>query len=82
VAGAVNVSLLMLVAVATPSAGVTKVGVLANTKAPLPVSSDIRPNNSNDVVAAKSDNLLLVVANVPVVGSVKLVVAVVLNVRL
>ena len=81
-AGAVNVSLLMLVAVATPSAGVTKVGVLANTKAPLPVSSDIRPNNSNDVVAAKSDNLLLVVANVPVVGSVKLVVAVVLNVRL
>ena len=82
VAGAVSVSLLMLVAVATPSVGVTKVGVLANTKAPLPVSSDIRPNNSNDVVAAKSDNLLLVVANVPVVGKVKLVVAVVLNVRL
>jgi hypothetical protein len=82
VAGAVSVSLLMLVAVATPNVGVTKVGVLANTKAPLPVSSDIRPNNSNDVVAAKSDNLLLVVANVPVVGKVKLVVFEVVNVRL
>ena len=82
VAGAVSVSLLMLVAVATPSVGVTKVGVLANTKAPLPVSSDITPSNSNDVVAAKSDNLLLVVANVPVVGKVKLVVFEVVNVRL
>ena len=61
---------------------VVKSGEVANTKAPLPVSSEIVFFNSNDVVAAKSDNLLLVVANVPVVGKVKLVVAVVLNVRL
>ena len=74
--------MLILVAVATPSVGVTKVGVLANTKAPLPVSSDITPSNSKEVVAAKSDNLLLVVAKVPVVGKVKLVVFEVLNVRL
>ena len=81
-AGAVNVSLLTLVAVATPISGVTKLGVLANTNAPLPVSSEIVFFNSNDVVAAKSDNLLLVVANVPVVGKVKLVVFEVVNVRL
>jgi hypothetical protein len=39
VAGAVKATLLILVAVATPKTGVTRVGVLANTKAPLPVSS-------------------------------------------
>jgi len=39
VAGAVNATLLILVAVATPNTGVTRVGVLANTLAPLPVSS-------------------------------------------
>ena len=38
VAGAVRVSLLMVVAEATPRAGVTKVGEVANTKAPVPVS--------------------------------------------
>jgi hypothetical protein len=39
VVGAVNATLLMLVAVATPNTGVTSVGVLANTLAPVPVSS-------------------------------------------
>jgi hypothetical protein len=39
VAGAVNATLLILVAVATPNTGVTRVGVLANTLAPVPVSS-------------------------------------------
>jgi hypothetical protein len=35
-----------------PSTGVTKVGDVANTKEPVPVSSDITPRNSADVVAA------------------------------
>jgi len=61
---------------------VVKSGEVAKTKAPLPTSPVIVFKSSNDVVAAKSDSLLLVVANVPVVGSVTLVVAVVLNVRL
>jgi hypothetical protein len=61
---------------------VVKSGEVAKTRAPDPVSPVIVLKSSNDVVAAKSDNLLLVVANVPVVGSVTLVVAVVLNVRL
>jgi hypothetical protein len=38
VAGAVNVTLLMLVAVATPNIGVTKVGLVLNTTEPDPVS--------------------------------------------
>ncbi len=37
VAGAVTATLLILVAVATPIVGVINVGVLAPTKAPLPV---------------------------------------------
>jgi membrane-bound lytic murein transglycosylase len=43
VAGAVSVTLLTEVAVATPREGVVKVGEFAKTKAPLPVSSDITP---------------------------------------
>jgi hypothetical protein len=39
VAGAVTVTLLRLVAVATPNVGVTKVGLVANTNPPVPVSS-------------------------------------------
>ena len=35
-----------------PSAGVTNVGDVANTSAPEPVSSDITPANSAEVVAA------------------------------
>jgi hypothetical protein len=43
VAGAVTVTLLMEVAEAIPNTGVTRVGVLANTNAPVPVSSDTTP---------------------------------------
>jgi hypothetical protein len=44
--------LLTDVAVATPKTGVTKVGVLANTSAPVPVSSLTTPANWALVVAA------------------------------
>lgn len=42
-----------------------KVGAVPNTKAPLPVSSEITPASSEDVVAANADSLLLVNASVP-----------------
>jgi hypothetical protein len=61
---------------------VVKSGEVANTNAPDPVSSDIVFLSSKDVVAAKSDSLLLVVAKVPVVGTVTLVVLVVVKVKL
>ena len=41
-----------------PKAGVVRTGEVANTKSPLPVSSDITPANSADEVAACTDNLL------------------------
>jgi len=65
-----------------PKAGVTRVGEVANTKAPLPVSSDMTPSNSAEVVAANTLSLLPVVVKVPAVGNVTLVVAVVVNVKL
>jgi hypothetical protein len=65
-----------------PNTGVTRVGVLANTKAPVPVSSEMTPANSEDVVAAWIDNLLPVVIKVPAVGKVTLVAAVVVSVKL
>jgi hypothetical protein len=65
-----------------PNAGVTRVGDVANTKAPLPVSSEITPANCNEVVAANTLRLLPVVVNVPAVGNVTLEAAVVLSVRL
>jgi hypothetical protein len=65
-----------------PKAGVTRVGEVANTKAPLPVSSDITPSNSEDVVAANTLSLLPVVVKVPAVGNVTLVAAVVVSVKL
>jgi hypothetical protein len=46
------------VPVAAPIAGVTRVGVLANTKAPVPVSSEITPASSADEVAASAEILL------------------------
>jgi hypothetical protein len=46
--------------------GVTSVGVLAKTSAPVPVSSEITDASSEDVVAAKASNLLFVRATVPV----------------
>jgi hypothetical protein len=73
VVGAVIVTLLMLVAVATPRTGVTSVGVFANTKAPVPVSSLIFPASSDEVHAAKSEIFAAVDANVPDVGRVTLV---------
>lgn len=51
-AGAVIATLLTLVAVATPIFGVVSVGLVPNTKAPVPVSSEITPRSSADVVAA------------------------------
>jgi hypothetical protein len=65
-----------------PNAGVTRTGEVANTKAPLPVSSDITPSNSEDVVAANTLSLLPVVVKVPAVGNVTLVAAVVVSVKL
>jgi hypothetical protein len=52
VAGWVKVNLFIDVAVATPNTGVTKVGEVAKTRLPEPVSSEITPNNCADVVAA------------------------------
>ena len=54
------------VPVAAPIFGVTSVGVLAKTSAPVPVSSEITPASSDDEVAAKALNLLFVRATVPV----------------
>ena len=56
-AGSVIVTLLIEVAVATPNAGVTKVGDSAKTNAPVPVSSEITPANSAEVVEDNADNL-------------------------
>ena len=61
---------LMLVAVATPKTGVTNVGVLANTNAPVPVSSEMTPASSAEVVAANTDNLSAVLVKVADVGIV------------
>ena len=48
-----------------PRSGVTSVGDVPNTSKPDPVSSEITPANSADVVAAKADRLLPVVVNIP-----------------
>ena len=40
------------VPVAAPRTGVTRVGLVANTRAPLPVSFEITPKSSKEVVAA------------------------------
>ena len=49
-----------LVALATPKVGVTKVGLVAKTKVPDPVSSEIFPANSAEVVDHRSLILLVV----------------------
>jgi len=54
VVGAVKATLLILVAVATPNTGVTRVGVLANTLAPVPVSSVRAAAKLADVGVAKN----------------------------
>jgi hypothetical protein len=53
-----------------PKAGVTRVGEVANTNAPLPVSSEITPANSEEVVAACTLNLSVVTTSVLLVGIV------------
>lgn len=50
----------ILVAVAAPSTGVTNVGLVANTRLPLPVSSLITPANSLLVVAANTLSLFAI----------------------
>ena len=51
-----------------PKAGVTKVGEVAKTAEPVPVSSEITPANSEDVVADKALNLSVVTTKVFEVG--------------
>jgi hypothetical protein len=53
-----------------PKAGVTRVGEVANTNAPLPVSSDMTPANSEEEVAACTLNLSVVTTSVLLVGIV------------
>jgi len=68
--------------VGVPNNGVVRVGDVANTKSPLPVSSDMTPANSDDEVAANTLSLLPVVVKVPAVGKVTLEAAVVVRVKL
>ncbi len=56
----VIVSPLMLVAVAAPKTGVTRVGEVEKTKRPEPVSLLITPANSAEVVAEKTLSLSVV----------------------
>ena len=51
VAGAVIATLFTLVAVATPMVGVVKVGLVANTARPVPVSSSNAPANPAELVS-------------------------------
>jgi hypothetical protein len=52
------VTLLIVVADATPNVGVVRDGDEANTKFPVPVLSDITPANSVPLVNAKTLSLL------------------------
>lgn len=54
------VALVKTAADGVPKAGVTKVGLVAKTKVPEPVSSEIFPANSAEVVSAKALILLVV----------------------
>ena len=76
------VQLVKVPEVGVPNNGVVRVGDVANTKRPDPVSSDITPANSEDEVAANTLSLLPVVVKVPAVGNVTLVAAVVVSVKL
>ena len=53
-----------------PRAGVTRVGDVANTSAPDPVSSLITPASSAEVVAAKAESLSVVTTKVLEAGTV------------
>ena len=59
--------LLNEVPVATPIDGVVSVGLVANTRAPEPVSSEITPASCADVVAANCASVAAVVA-IPVIA--------------
>lgn len=61
----VIVAPLIVVAVAAPSTGVTRVGLVANTRDPEPVSSLITPFNSSEVVAANCASVHEVSASHP-----------------
>jgi hypothetical protein len=76
------VQLVRVPEVGVPNNGVVRVGEVANTKRPVPVSSEITPANSEEEVAANILSLLPVVVKVPAVGNVTLVVAVVVKVKL
>ena len=60
VAGAVRAILLMVVADATPSTGVTSVGDVAKTAAPLPVSSESAPASPAEFVSVDCFALICV----------------------
>ena len=77
VAGAVRATLLILVAVATPRVGVTRVGLVEKTAKPDPVSSLKTPANWAEVVAEKTDRSLVVKVTVPVVLGKVMVLSVV-----
>ena len=64
------VAFVKLIAEGVPKLGVTKVGEVAKTKAPVPVSSEITPANSAEVVAAIIFNLSVVITKVFEVGIV------------
>jgi len=76
------VQLVRVPEVGVPNNGVVRVGEVANTKSPLPVSSEITPANSEEVVDACILSLLPVVIRIPAVGNVTLLTSVVLSVRL
>jgi hypothetical protein len=75
------VQLVRVPEVGVPNNGVVRVGDVANTKRPVPVSSDITPANSEEEVAANTLSLLPVVVKVPAVGNVTLEAAVVVSVN-
>ena len=62
---AVPVTLVIIPEAGVPKAGVTKVGEVAKTKAPEPVSLEIKSLSSREVVAAKTERLSPVVVKVP-----------------
>jgi hypothetical protein len=75
------VQLVRVPEVGVPNNGVVRVGDVANTKSPDPVSSDITPANSEEEVAVNTLSLLPVVVKVPAVGNVTLEAAVVVSVN-
>ena len=64
-AGSVITTLLTDVADATPRVGVVRLGLVANTRDPEPVSSEIMPANCDEVVDANCAKVPPVVAIVP-----------------